>query len=89
MVPEAGVARLRQLGVIVQPSETVALAALFLATRDDYHARTIQVTNNNFREIEAGYEAASELMFGDKAGGRSSLTPEALAAVNSIFTTTI
>lgn len=89
MVPEAGIARLRQLGVIIQPPEMVALAALFLSTREDYHARTIQVTNNKFREIEAGYEAASELMFGDKAGGRASLTAEALAVVNEIFVTTV
>lgn len=89
MLPKGSVDRLRGLGVVVQTSETVAIAAGFLAVNDKFHARTLQVAENKYRELEGGYEAASELMYGDKAAGRSSISPEAIKEINAIFVTTV
>jgi hypothetical protein len=75
--------------MVIQPVETVATAVLFLATNQAFHARTIQIINNRFREIESGYEAAAMLMFGDNMGGRSSLPPEGLHVMQTLFETVV
>lgn len=89
MLPTASVDRLRDLGVVIQPASACAEAVAFLALREDFHARTIQVVENRFRELESGYEAAGELMYGDTTAGRRTMSPEAFAIIRQTFTTTV
>ncbi|KAL3478496.1 hypothetical protein BJX99DRAFT_256393 [Aspergillus californicus] len=86
IIPPETLDKLRGLGVFVQPASTVAVAALFLTT-SDFYGKAIQVVNNQFREIESGYEAASEIMFGDSAGGRENIGPDAIKAIADMFVT--
>lgn len=88
-MPADSIARLRELGVVVQSASVCAEAVAFLAVNQDFHARTIQIVDNRFRELESGYEAAGELIYGDSTQGRRTVSPEASAIVRKIFTTTV
>ncbi|PVH70033.1 short chain dehydrogenase/ reductase [Cadophora sp. DSE1049] len=89
MVPAESVARLRELGVVVQPASTCADAVAFLAINQAFHTRTIQIVENRFRELESGYEAAAEMMYGDSTAGRRTMNPEAYAIIRQTFTTAV
>ncbi|KAF5690765.1 short chain dehydrogenase reductase [Fusarium globosum] len=89
MLPAASVASLRELGVVIQTAATCSQAVAFLVTHRDYHTRTIQIVENRFREIESGYEAAAELMYGDTSAGRRTMGPEAFEIIRQTFVTTV
>lgn len=89
MLPTSSVNRLRELGVVIQPASACANAVAFLALHDDFHARAIQVVENRYRELESGYEAAGQLIYGDATAGRRTMNPEAFAIIRQTFTTTV
>ena len=89
MVPAESVARLRELGVVIQAASTCADAVAFLAVNQTFHTRTIQIVENRFRELESGYEAAAEMMYGDSTAGRRTMNPEAYAIIRQTFSTTV
>ena len=47
-----------------QSPDYPALGALYLHQHDDMHARTICIHGKKFRELESGYEAASDMIYG-------------------------
>ena len=70
MIPLLISQQLRRKGVNIQAPETVALAAVYLATQYSFHGKCIQVINGQFRELEDEYTAAAEQIFGDVNEGR-------------------
>ena len=82
--------RLDTVKVVTQSADYPAMAIMYLHQTASMHARSILVTNQKFREVEGGYEAAAGLMYGDAGSGRDYRSdPERTKVVKEMLQTVV
>ena len=83
-----GAEKLPSIGVVMQSADYPALAALYLHQSSDMNGRSIFSSKGKFRELEAGVDAASQIIYGDATAGRTYRTnPEQLDLVKQTIMT--
>jgi hypothetical protein len=86
----AGSEKLPSIGVIMQSADYPALAALYLHQSNELNGRSIFSSRETFRELEAGVDAASQIIYGDATAGRTYRNnPEQLELVKQTIMTVV